>query len=140
MVLDEVMRLRPPAWAMTRMARRDDRLRGHLVEAGTTVMFGIYFAHRHPDFWDEPEVFRPERFTPERIKARHSHAYLPFAAGPRACIGRRFSIYEMLVTLPAILRRFTVDVLPGQQVGMKVGATIHPDRPILARLGRVAGA
>lgn len=134
MVVDEVMRLRPPVWALTRMARVDDRLRGHPIAAGTTVMFGIYFAHRHPAFWDAPEEFRPERFTPERIKARHRHAYVPFIAGPRSCVGRRFALYEMMATLAGILRRFTVEVLPGQEVGMKVGATCHPDRPILARL------
>ena len=140
MVVDESMRLRPPVWALTRMASRHDRLRGHPIEAGTTVMFGIYFAHRHPDFWDEPEVFRPERFTPERIKARHRHAYIPFIAGPRTCVGKRFAIYEAVISLSAILRRYDVDVLPGQEVGMKVGATCHPDRPILARLVPAAGA
>jgi cytochrome P450 len=140
MVLDEVQRLRPAVWALTRMAVEDDCLRGHPIPAGTTVMFGIYFAHRHPEFWDDPEAFRPERFTPERIKARHHHAYVPFIAGPRTCIGRRFAIYESLITLSAILRRFDVDVIPGQQVGMKVGATCHPDRPIMARLRTVRRA
>ena len=140
MVLDEVMRLRPPVWALTRMAQTDDHLRGHPIAAGTTVMFGIYFAHRHPDFWDAPEEFRPERFTPERVKARHHHAYLPFLAGPRTCVGRRFAIYESLAALSAILRRFDVELLPGPRVGMKVGATCHPDRPVLARLHPVRDA
>jgi cytochrome P450 len=140
MVIDEILRLRPPAWALTRMARDPDVLRGYPIAAGTTVMFGIYFVHRHPEFWHEPEAFRPEHFSPECVMARHHYAYLPFSAGPRTCLGKRFAVYEVLLMLGMILRRFHVEVLPGQNVGMKVGATCHPDRPILARLRPVAGA
>ncbi|MBL9106425.1 MAG: cytochrome P450 [Myxococcales bacterium] len=137
MLLDEVLRLRPPAWALTRRAREADVLRGHPVPAGATVMFGIYFVHRHPDFWERPDELFPEHFTPERVKARHHHAYLPFSAGPRSCLGRRFAIYEVLLLLGLILRRFRVEVLPEQRVGMRVGATCQPDRPILARVHRI---
>ncbi|UQA56522.1 cytochrome P450 [Polyangium aurulentum] len=134
MVVDEILRLKPPVWALTRMAAQDDALCGRPIEAGTTVMFGIYFAHRHPDFWEAPEEFRPERFTPERVKARHHYAYLPFSAGPRTCVGRRFALYEMMIVLSLIARRYRIEVLPGQDIGMKVAATCHPDRPVWARL------
>lgn len=136
MVIDEILRLRPPAWALTRRAREADVLRGYPVPAGGTVMFGIYFVHRHPDFWERPDALYPEHFTPERTKARHHCAYLPFSAGPRSCIGRRFGIYEVVLMLGMILRRFHIEVLPDQRVGMKVGATCQPDRPILARVRR----
>jgi cytochrome P450 len=134
MVVDEILRLKPPVWALTRMAAQDDVLCGRPVTAGTTVMYGIYFAHRHPDFWEAPEEFRPERFTAEREKSRHHYAYIPFSAGPRACIAKRFALYEMMIAHAMIARRFRIEVLPGQDIGMKVGATCHPDRPVWARL------
>ncbi len=97
------------------------------------VLFSMYFCHRHPGFWDEPEVFRPERFTPEAVKARHRYAHFPFSAGPRSCIGRRFALYEMLVILSQALTTHRVKLLPGPEVGMKVAATCVPDRPMLMR-------
>lgn len=134
MVIDEVLRLYPPAWALTRMAAADDTLHGYPITKGTTVMLGIHFVHRHPDFWEAPEEFRPERFAPEEARARHRYAYLPFGAGPRACIGKRFAIYEMLLALSLIARRYRVEVLPDQHIGINAKATSHPDRPVWARL------
>lgn len=134
MAIDEILRLRSPVWALTRVAQQDDRLRGHPIAAGSTVMFGVYMAHRHPDFWDEPEAFRPERFTPERVRARHRYAYLPFVGGPRVCIGRRFALYEVSLAMAKILRRFEVEIVAGEAVGVRAGATCQPDGPVLARL------
>jgi cytochrome P450 len=134
MVIDEVLRLYPPVWALPRTVAQDDVLRGYSIAKGTTVLFGIHFVHRHPDFWDAPGEFRPERFTPEQVKERHRYAYIPFSAGPRVCIGKRFALYEMLITLSLIARRFRIEVLPGQNIGMKVNTTTHPDRPVWARL------
>lgn len=134
MVFDEVMRLRPPVWAQTRVTAADEALLGHPIPADSMVIFSSYFCHRHPDFWDDPEAFRPERFTPEAVKQRHRYAHFPFSAGPRACIGKRFSLYEMTLVLALVLTRYRLDRIPGQEVGMKVSATCHPDRPVLVRL------
>ncbi|MCA9716012.1 MAG: cytochrome P450, partial [Myxococcales bacterium] len=87
MVIDETLRMRPSAWVLTRTATAEDTLRGVRVPAGAVVATGIYFAHHHPDFWDLPHEFRPERFEPAAVRARHKYAYLPFLRGPRICIG-----------------------------------------------------
>ncbi|MBA3548735.1 MAG: cytochrome P450 [Nannocystis sp.] len=134
MVLDEVMRLRPPVWAQTRVTHQDDTLLGYPIPADSIVLFSSYFCHRHPAFWDDPEAFRAERFAPEAVKQRHRYAHFPFSAGPRACIGKRLGLYELTLVLALILPRFRVELLPGQTVGMKVGGTCHPDRPIMVRL------
>ncbi|WP_434425054.1 cytochrome P450 [Nannocystis pusilla] len=134
MVFDEVMRLRPPVWAQTRTTREDDILLARRIPADSFVMFSAYFCHHHPAFWDEPTAFRPERFTPERVRARHRYAHIPFSAGPRACIGKRYALYELSTALALILTRFRIDVLPGQEVGIRPTATVHPDRPIYAHL------
>lgn len=134
MVLDEVMRLRPPVWVQTRVTYEEDTLLGHTIPADSVVLLSSFFCHRHPDFWDEPEAFRPERFLPEAVKQRHRYAHFPFSAGPRACIGKRFAVYEASLALALVLGRYRLDVLPGQSIGMKVTATCHPDRPILFRV------
>lgn len=134
MVFDEVMRLRPPVWAQTRSTREDDVLLGRPIPAGSFVMFSSYFCHHHPDFWDEPEVFRPERFAPEQVRARHRCAHIPFSAGPRSCIGKRYALYELCAVMALILGRFRVELLPDQNIGIKPTATVHPDRPILVRV------
>jgi cytochrome P450 len=134
MVLDEVMRLHPPVWAQTRVAREDDVLLGRPIPAGSFVMFSAFFCHRHPDFWDDPELFLPERFAPERARARHRFAHIPFSAGPRACIGKRYALYELCTILARVLSTFRVDPLPGPRVGIKATATVHPDRPVLVRV------
>ncbi len=138
MVLDEVMRLKPPVWAQTRVLHEADVLLGYPLPADSIVMFSSYFTHRHPAFWPDPERFDPERFTPEAVKQRHKYAHFPFSAGPRGCIGKRFGMYELTLALAMILPRFRVQVLPGQHVGMKVGGTCHPDRPIMVRLAPAA--
>lgn len=134
MVLDEVMRLRPPVWAQTRSTREDDVLLGRQIPADSFIMLSAYFCHRHPQFWDDPEAFVPERFTPERVRARHRFAHIPFSAGPRSCIGKRYGLYELCAALALILPRYRVEVMPGQSIGVKATATVHPDRPIFVRL------
>lgn len=139
MVLDEVMRLRPPIWAQTRVTHADDVLLGRPIPAGSFVMFSAYFCHRHPQFWDDPEAFRPERFEPEQVRSRHRFAHVPFSSGPRSCIGKRYALYELCAAIALILSRFRIELLPGQNVGINATATVHPDRPILARLSPVRG-
>jgi cytochrome P450 len=67
-----------------------------------------FATHRHPRFWENPEAFDPTRFTPERDHARHPHAYFPFGAGPRACIGSHFAMLEALIAIAVVLQRFRI--------------------------------
>lgn len=106
-VIKEVLRLYPAAPFYVRDAVAGDQIGGFEVPAGAAVMLSPYYTHRHPQFWEDPEVFDPDRWTREREAGRHSHAYHPFAAGPRICIGNHFSLLESHVLLAMLAMRFT---------------------------------
>jgi cytochrome P450 len=93
-VIQEVMRLYPPAPLIVREARSQIRLGTEMLEPGTIVYVPVYAVHRHEQFWDRPDVFDPDRFAPESAKARDRYVYLPFGAGPRTCIGMSFAQME----------------------------------------------
>jgi hypothetical protein len=82
MVLQETLRLYPPAYALARTAGEVDVVGGFRVDAGASVTLSPYLTHRHPAFWEQPDHFDPERFRPERSAERHRFAYIPFGAGP----------------------------------------------------------
>ena len=114
-VIKEVLRLYPAAPFYVRDAIAADQLGGFDVPVGAAVMLSPYYTHRHPQFWDAPEVFDPDRWTREREAARHSHAYHPFAAGPRICIGNNFSLLESHLLLAMLAQRFTARLRPGYE-------------------------
>ena len=105
-VVQEAMRLYPPAALLLRDARAPLRVGEHDLEPGVAIMIPLYAVHRHASLWDDPDRFDPDRFAPDAIKARHRLAYLPFGAGPRTCIGASFALLEavaiMAVILPAV--------------------------------------
>lgn len=134
-VVDETLRLRGPVAMNARSAVADDELLGVRVRAGDVVMPFFYGAHRHPDFWDAPEVFDPDRFSAERSQGRNPWSYVPFSAGQRQCIGNTFSLVETVVLLAQLLRRFELEVQPGQdQVKPVAVVTVRPDRPVMISL------
>ena len=106
MVLKETMRLFPSAPMTGRRAVADDEIGGYRVPAGADVLIVPWVTHRHPAFWDQPARFDPERFTPEREKARHRYAWYPFGGGPRACIGQYFSMLESTIALAGLVQNF----------------------------------
>lgn len=106
MVLKEAMRLYPSAPMIGRSCVADDQIGGYLIPAGADLVVSPWMTHRHPAFWDEPARFNPERFTPEREKARHRYAWYPFGGGPRACIGQYFSMLESTVALAGLVQNF----------------------------------
>jgi cytochrome P450 len=108
MAIKEAMRLYPPAYALGRLSETDNEIGGYSIPAGSNVVVSQFATHRHPRFWDNPEVFDPARFTPERERARHPHAYFPFGAGPRACIGSHFAMLEALIAIAVVLQRFRI--------------------------------
>lgn len=117
MVIQETMRVYPPAWALTsRQTIEDDELGGYHIPANSAVMIMPYVVHHDPRFWDNPDIFDPERFTPERIKQQHKFAYLPFGNGPRKCIGETFALIETQLILATILQRYKLRVKAGYQV------------------------
>ena len=106
-VLNESMRLYPPAWITDRQNVTDDTLTGYIIKKGTLIGVSFYELHRNPKYWENPDVFDPERFLGEQKKQSMQYFY-PFGAGPRMCIGAGFAIYEMCLTLSYIVKRYEI--------------------------------
>jgi cytochrome P450 len=124
-VFEESMRLYPPAWGQPREALAEDEINGFSIPAKGTVTVNQWVTHRHPDFWDEPEKFRPERFLPGHPE-RHKFAYFPFGGGPRVCIGNTFAMLEGPLVLATIIRKFRVELVPGHLVVPDPTFTLRP--------------
>jgi cytochrome P450 len=131
MVLYEAMRLYPPIWVFMRSPQQDDEVGGYVLPALSTVILCPYLTHRHPAFWENPEGFDPERFTPERSANRHRMAYIPFSGGPRKCVGESFAMMEMQLVVAMIAQRFRLDLVPGQRVFPQPTISLRPRDPLL---------
>jgi len=104
-VIDESMRLYPPAWITDRENLEDDTLAGYHIRADTLVGISFYELHRNPAYWERPSEFDPERFVGDH-KKKTSGAYFPFGAGPRLCIGLGFAIYEMVLAVSYLVKNY----------------------------------
>jgi cytochrome P450 len=121
------MRLFPAAYAIPRLVEETDELNGYTITPGSMAVVSPYVTHRHPRFWDDPERYNPERFTPEQEKARHRYAYFPFGGGPRACIGQYFSMLEAVIVTAMLARAFRF-TSPTGEVPLVPGITLRPKR------------
>jgi len=126
MVIDEAMRLYPPAWGFSREAIGDDDVGGYRVPRGWLVFVIPYVLHRLPAFWENPEAFDPERFTPERNADRPKFTYLPFGAGPRQCIGNQFALIEAQLVVATLAQRYRLHLVPGHKVDPWPLITLRP--------------
>ena len=143
MVLQESMRVYPPVWVIPRDAIDDDNIGGYRIPAGSTILLSPYLTHRHPEFWENPEAFDPERFRPERSKGRPRHAYFPFGGGPRQCMGTDMAMMETLLIMTMIVQKYRLhlvschreepecilDMVPRHHVR----ATLQRQRPVAER-------
>ncbi len=136
-VVDEALRLYPPAWVVTRRALAPDSLGGFGLPAGATVITSPYALHRHPAAWSQPERFDPGRWVGERRACVVRSAYAPFGAGPRLCIGRDMALVESVALLAVLGQRFEVAPAPGVRAVPRVNArvTLRPagGLPLLVR-------
>ncbi len=132
-VLHEALRLCPPAAGVGRLAVREIAVDGHRIEAGTLVAVGIYALHRDPEIWPEPDKFDPDRFSPEQTAARDRWHFLPFAGGPRSCIGEHFARLETTLALATIIRSVQVRSL-GAEFDVDVPFTTVARGPIRAQI------
>jgi cytochrome P450 len=137
-VLDESMRLYPPAPFAGREAIEADVLGGEPVKPGTQILISTYILHRHRLLWEEPDLFDPERFAPGKREAIHRFAYIPFAAGPRICIGMAFALQEAMLLLATILQRYRLTLRPGHVVEPHATITLRPRGGLPMRLERRA--
>ena len=127
-VVDEVLRLYPPAFVITRQAAVDDFVAGIPVPKRSLVLIAPWVLHRHRRFWGEPDRFDPERFLPDRPQPPR-FAYLPFGTGPRTCIGAPFALTELVLVLAMLVRHFRIALAPHRPVNPVGLTTIQPDRP-----------
>ena len=126
MVLDEVLRLYPPAWIGPRRAVREFEFGGYTVPKGAYVNYCSWASHRIPEVFPEPEAFIPERFTRERKAALPRGAYVPFGGGQRICIGKRFGQTEVKLVATMLLQRLSLDALPGRTMTVRQMPTLSP--------------
>ena len=134
MVLDEGMRLYPPIWSIARDVRSDDVIDGFRIPAGSTVLLSQFVTHHRSDVWHQPDLFDPERFSPDAVKQRHRFAYFPFSAGPRVCIGNNFSLIEGTLILATVCQRYRLLPVLGRDVPIDVQATYRPKGGLPVRL------
>jgi cytochrome P450 len=125
-VLDEVLRLYPPAWIGPRRAIREFEFGGHTVPRGAYVNYCSWASHRLPEVFPQPDAFIPERFTRERKAALPRGAYVPFGGGSRICIGKRFGQTEVKLVATKLLQRLRVDALPGRAMTIRQMPTLSP--------------
>jgi cytochrome P450 len=125
-VLQESLRLYPPAWVFERAAVEADEVGGYSIPAGTTIAVCPYALHRNPAYWENPETFDPDRFLPERSEARSRFAYLPFGDGPRICIGKSFAMMEAKIVLAMMASAFHLQLAGEDGVEVDPGITLRP--------------
>jgi len=106
MVIEESMRLYPPAYILSRECADEDTIDGYTIPKGAIMILSIYALHRNPEYWPDPDKFDPERFAPEHVKERPKWHYLPFGAGPRMCIGNHFAMMEIQILMALFVNRF----------------------------------
>jgi cytochrome P450 len=102
------MRLYPPAWITDRVAIEDDSFTEFNIKKGTMIGISFYELHRNKKYWDNPDEFIPERFSDENRKKTAGY-YFPFGAGPRMCIGNGFALYEMMLTVNSVLKKYHIE-------------------------------
>jgi cytochrome P450 len=134
MVADETLRLYPPTALLARQAVAADEIGGFAVPPKALVILVPLAAHRHPAVWSEPDRFDPDRFAPAAVAARPKYAFIPFASGPRVCIGNNFALMEMVIALAMAAPRFSMRPLDERPLEIRFHGTTCPDRPLQVRL------
>jgi cytochrome P450 len=135
MVVEEAMRLYPPAPGVSnRGALAADEVGGRKIAPGEIMLISSWMLHRNPTLWERPEVFDPERFSPERSAGGPRFAYLPFGGGPHICIGMNMAMTEAILILATLARRYRLELAPGQHVELLQQVTLRPRDGLRMRL------
>lgn len=137
-VINEAMRLYPPASAITRTNLESFELGGYSIPAKSIIVMPIYAIHRDPKRWDQPERFDPDRFLPNQIEAMHPIQFIPFGGGPRECIGKAFALAETKIILTEICSRFKFSLDAQSSVNPRAGITLYPKGGIWVRAEKLA--
>jgi cytochrome P450 len=134
-IIEEALRLYPPGWMTARLSLAEDRIGGYDIPANAEIFLSPYVTQRHPDFWDEPDCFDPDRFLPDRAASRPRFADFPFGGGPRVCIGNNFAMVEAQLALATIAQSYRLCLKPEQRVEPEVRIILQP-RGLLMTLHR----
>ena len=138
-VFQEVMRIYPPAYAMGRRLTGDYQIGGYTLPGKRAMLFvSPYLMHHDPRYFDDPERFDPDRWTPEFEAGLPKFAYFPFGGGPRICIGSNFAWMEAVLVIATIAQRWRLHMEPGQTIGLQPRVTLRPVPGIRMRLERRA--
>jgi cytochrome P450 len=134
-IINETLRLYPPAYIVSRQAIADDDIGGYPVPAGSIVFTVPYVTHRDPRFWEHPEGFDPDHFARDRVKERPKYAHFPFGGGQRLCIGTGFAMMEMQIIVAMLLGTFSLHLAPGARLEPQPLFTLQPSGalPMLLR-------
>ncbi|MGH8565942.1 MAG: cytochrome P450 [Gammaproteobacteria bacterium] len=132
-VVQEGLRLYPPAYAIGREARAEVRLDGHSIPKGATVFMSPWVMHRDPRYYEEPEVFRPERWLGDAPAGLPRFAYFPFGGGARVCIGNTFALCELVLVMATIARQGRIHLTSDRAIAPRPLITLRPAEPINAR-------
>lgn len=133
-VTEEALRIYPPVWLFTRKAIEDDRLGEYNIPAGSDIFLSPYYLHRNKAFWDDPESFRPERFSADLQKQQHKFSYLPFSAGPRRCIGDFFATVEMQIHVGLIAQKFRFELITDAVPELEASINMRAKDPIILKM------
>jgi len=139
MVVDETLRLYPPTAMLARQNIAADEIGGYPIPPMSLISLSPYVVHRSPEYWPDAERFDPERFTPEAVAARPKFAYIPFAAGPRVCIGNSFALMEMVYAFAMVAKRFNIKQVPEEEIPATFAGTTRPTKPLLMQVSRRQG-
>ena len=120
-VLQETLRLYPPAWAIGRVPQQDDEILGATIPKGNVVYMSPYVTHRHPYFWDRPHVYDPDRWSTDPLEGSHRLAFFPFGGGGRKCIGDRVAMLEATVLVATLCQAYRF--LPVEDFEVELEAT-----------------
>jgi cytochrome P450 len=134
MVIEETLRLYPPVWTFPRQAIQPDQLQGYDIPGGSLIFPSQYLTHRHANFWENPEAFEPERFTPKCQAQRPRHAYYPFGGGARTCIGIHFAMQEACLVLATVAQRYRLRLVSTPPIEPRSVITLHPSQPVQMRI------
>lgn len=130
MVVDEILRLYPPAGMLARQVVAEDVIDGYRIRANSIVMLIPFMTHRYPGVWEAPERFTPERFHPDQASQRPKSAYIPFSGGARICLGNHFALTEMVFTFAMICARYRLQRTATAPIGYGFHGSICPTAPL----------
>jgi cytochrome P450 len=125
-IIAETLRLYPPLPILARLAKAEDTLRERHIPPGSILIIAPWLLHRHQQYWDKPDHFRPERFLPEAPVKPDPFAYIPFSVGPRSCLGKHLASATMTLCLAKLARQFRLAMPEGQQLSHECRLTLRP--------------